>query len=147
MIKNLSFAWGKNQCILRNYLKEHEQKEYDSYFELFKKTIELVVNPYLKQIHEEEFDLDSLQECKTDDFQGSMVFIIANNYACNQHDFAATYVYYGSCSGCDTLLSISEYEEGRPNEEQVQSYMQLCLNMIQRCKYIWSQCDNEFDVQ
>ena len=147
MIKNLSFAWEKNQGILRNYLKEHEQKEYDSYFELFKKTIELVVNPYLFQIHEEEFDLDSLQECKTDDFQGSTAFIIAYNYACNQHDFVATYVYYGSCAGCDTLLSISEYDEGKPNEEQVKSYMQLCLNMIQRCKYIWSRHDNELDIQ
>lgn len=137
MIKNFSTAWGENQEILRNYLKKNRQEEYDSYSVLFKKTIELVVNPYLKQIGETVFDIDTIQECTTNDYQGTLALIMSQCNAYYKSDFVATYVDYGSCSGCDTLLSISQYGEEIPNEEQVREYLQLCLNMLQRCKYIW----------
>lgn len=42
--------------------------------------------------------------------------------------------YYGSCSGCDTLLSISQYDWGLPTDEKVEEYMTLCLHLVQRMK-------------
>ena len=52
--------------------------------------------------------------------------------------------YYGSCSGCDTLLGINEYEDGLPNEEQVKDYMTLCLHLIQKLKPL---TDTEFEIE
>ena len=49
-------------------------------------------------------------------------------------DYVYTNTYYGSCSGCDTLQAISGYDDGLPNEEQVKDYMQLALNLLQKCK-------------
>ena len=43
--------------------------------------------------------------------------------------------YYGSCSGCDTLMGIIEYDEDKyPSEQQVKKFMQLALNMVQKMK-------------
>ena len=41
-----------------------------------------------------------------------------------------------SCSGCDTLLSISEYGDGLPDDSQVNDYMDLCLHLLQKCHYM-----------
>ena len=38
-------------------------------------------------------------------------------------DYVYTNTYYGSCSGCDTLLAISHYNDGYPNDKQVEDYM------------------------
>lgn len=44
-------------------------------------------------------------------------------------------MYYGSCTACDTLLSINEYEEDIPSEQQVEDYMILCLHLLQSFHY------------
>lgn len=48
-------------------------------------------------------------------------------------DYLMTCVSYGSCSGCDTLLAISEYrsvEDEAPNEDDIDEYMDLCRHMV-----------------
>ena len=47
-----------------------------------------------------------------------------------------TYQDYGSCSGCDLLESIREYDGGLPTEEQVKEYMMLELHLLQRCRWM-----------
>lgn len=42
--------------------------------------------------------------------------------------------YYGSCSGCDTLLHIVEFMSGLPSKDDVDSLMKLCLHMVQRMR-------------
>lgn len=55
-------------------------------------------------------------------------------------DYLMTHTYYGSCSGCDTLLKIIDfYEEDYPNEEQVKQLMTLSLHLIQRMKPLCEQ--------
>ena len=46
-----------------------------------------------------------------------------------------THNYYGSCSGCDTLQCIQDYDLSKiPDEDQVKEYMQLSLHLLQHMK-------------
>jgi hypothetical protein len=51
-------------------------------------------------------------------------------------NYWATKVYYGSCSGCDTLQHILAYSEESFNEQQINDLMTLSLHMLQRMKEI-----------
>lgn len=50
------------------------------------------------------------------------------------NDYYFVKVGYGSCSGCDTLEGIRNYEDGNPTEEQVKDYMTLALHVVQGLK-------------
>lgn len=69
-------------------------------------------------------------------YQGTLIYLIVNDriYQPGVDDYYFTSVYYGSCSGCDTLEAIRVYESGTPNEEQLDQYMMLCLHLIQGMK-------------
>jgi len=47
-----------------------------------------------------------------------------------------TDTYYGSCSGCDTLQAISDYDDGRPSELQLKEYMALALHLVQKMRWL-----------
>lgn len=42
--------------------------------------------------------------------------------------------YYGSCSGCDTLMHITKYKEEPATDEQVKELMQLAFDMLRDFK-------------
>ena len=64
------------------------------------------------------------------DYQGTLLFVIAaKGYQPNK--YWATRVYYGSCSGCDTLEGISDYSGEPPTEAQINDYMSLALGIVQ----------------
>jgi hypothetical protein len=64
------------------------------------------------------------------DYQGTLVFVIAGNgYQPNNYWYIK--VYYGSCSGCDTLKGIRGYNDEPPTKEQVYDYMTLALHIVQ----------------
>ena len=140
MIKEFVDAWDKNKRNLENWFRETPQNEYDSYELLVKKLFELVINPYLeKNIFSERdvFNIDEMHIIDDGNYQGTQIFFIHSDvYQPSVGDYVYTNNYYGSCSGCDTLLGISMYEEGLPNEQQVKGYMSLCLNLLQECKYL-----------
>ena len=70
------------------------------------------------------------------DYQGTLLFIIAaKGYQPN--NYWAVKVYYGSCSGCDTLEAIRSYEDDPPTPEQVKDYMTLALHIVQGLKSLW----------
>lgn len=50
------------------------------------------------------------------------------------HRYWYVLVGYGSCSGCDTLEGIRNYDNTPPNENQVQEYWTLCLHVAQGLK-------------
>ena len=144
MIDELVKAWDKNKSNLEDYFKTTRQCEYDKYGELVKILFEKVINPYFEELTRDDdfeyhyfkirksFDLKHITEIDNGDYQGTLIYIIPlNTYQPSVHEHLCVYVYYGSCSGCDTLLGISNYDTGLPTEEQVREYMLLCLHMIQ----------------
>jgi hypothetical protein len=73
------------------------------------------------------------------DYQGTLLFLIpvAGYYP---EDYYYVKVYYGSCSGCDTLLGIMGYEKGKPNSQQLQDLFTLCLHIAQGMELL-GECD------
>ncbi len=130
MIKEFIEKWEKNKEELENYFRNTKQEEYNEYEKIIKKIIEIILNGNSKRVWSEEVSV-----IDDGDYQGTQIFIIhKETYQPNVNEYIYTSNYYGSCSGCDTLLRISGYEYGLPNEEQVKEYMLLALHLIQKIR-------------
>lgn len=136
MIQEFVEAWDANKENLKNYIASHNQGEYSNYARIVRMIFEQVINPYLKRPNHNKFNLDNIHEIDDGNYQGTLIYLIPyDTYQPSQWEYVITYVGYGSCSGCDALLAISGYESGRPTNEQVKNYMDLCLNILQHCKF------------
>lgn len=69
------------------------------------------------------------------DYQGTLLFVIADN-TYQPDTYWAVKIGYGSCSGCDTLQSIRNDEDGMPSDAQVKDYMTLALHIVQGLKEV-----------
>ena len=73
------------------------------------------------------------------DYQGTLLFIIAAS-GYQPDTYWATKIYYGSCSGCDTLQRIRDDNmdgwDKPPNTQQTDDYMTLALHIVQGMKEI-----------
>ena len=139
MIKEFVTAWDKHKDELREYIQTHDMGEYaDDYKDLVRILFEKVVNPEMEDSWDhDEFNLDDLKVLDYGNYQGTQVFILhEDTYQPDIDDYVYTHVYYGSCSGCDTLLGITRYDDILPNEQQVEDLMTLCLHLLQRCRWM-----------
>lgn len=124
MIQNLVNRFMEKQQDLEAILKSGHPSDYE---DLGKTVVSVITN--------EEDNLDSGRIHKIDDgdYQGTLVFIIgAKGYQPN--DYWYVQVFYGSCSGCDTLQSIRDWEDISPTDTQVMDYMSLALNIVQEIR-------------
>ena len=66
-------------------------------------------------------------------YQGTLLFMIPRNtYQPNEGDYLLTYVSYGSCSGCDTLMSIRRImDDENKRETVIKDFMTLSLHLIE----------------
>jgi hypothetical protein len=64
------------------------------------------------------------------DYQGTLVFIIPER-GYQPHDYWYARVWYGSCSGCDTLQDIAGYSGNTPTDAQADDYLTLALHIVQ----------------
>lgn len=137
MIKEFVEYWEKNKEKLEEYLRTHKQEEYSEYVDLVKLLFEHVINPEVDGWRYSKYDTENILGIDDGDYQGTLVFILhRDTYQPSVSDYVYTSVYYGSCSGCDTLLGISEYSDELPTEEQIKDYMMLCLHLLQNCVYM-----------
>lgn len=113
MIKEFCLAWERNKGKLEEYFRTTEQNEYDEYKTLVGLLFDIVINP---EFHN-KFDTKNILNIDDGDYQWTEIFILHKNvYQPDIKDYVYTNVYYGSCSGCDTLLSINDYRGGLPND-------------------------------
>jgi hypothetical protein len=140
MIKKFVNAWDENNGKLEEYIKTTNQYQYNSYDKLVRILFDKVINPYIKEQSEgytDTFDIDRIHVIDDGDYQGTQLFIIPlDTYQPCSYDYVWTCHDYGSCSGCDLLMSISGYDDGIPSDKQVDDYMKLFLNLLQSCDYI-----------
>jgi len=128
MKKEIVKMWDDNKESLRSHIKITPQKEYSDYENLLKLIVEVV-------LYDMDFDISKMVVIDNGDYQGTQIFIIPKNG--DQPDISEHYYthnQYGSCSGCDWIQSISNYEDEVPSEKQVNEYMELSLHLIQRFK-------------
>ena len=136
MIKEFIEKWNKYNKELKKYFKNTEQKKYSEYKDIIKSLFEIVINRD-EEFDCYKFDTENILVIDDGDYQGTQIFILhKDTYQPSIEEYVYTNTYYGSCSGCDTLLSISSYDDGLPTEEQVKDYMQLALHLLQRFKYM-----------
>ena len=134
MIQELVSQWEENKYKLEEYFKNTKQEEYSSYKQIVTKLFELCLP---KSDKYNKFDLSAMTVIDDGDYQGTQIFIIPKDtYQPSVSDYVITNTYYGSCSGCDTLLSISCYDEGLPTEDQVKEYMTIALHLVQKLKWL-----------
>lgn len=77
-----------------------------------------------------QMDATRIHEIDDGEYQGTLVYVIgAVGYQPSDYWYAR--IGYGSCSGCDTLQSISNYSSEKPDDGQIKDYMTLALHVVQ----------------
>lgn len=139
MVEQFVKAWDKNSNKLKEYIKTHIQSDYcNSYEQLVKLLFNIVINPEVDQCCDNIFDIDNMTVVDDGDYQGTLIFILHKEYyEPDVGDYVYTSVSYGSCSGCDTLQGIHQYDDDQlPSDTQVEDYMLLLLHLLQNCHYM-----------
>lgn len=134
MITEFIEKWDKYKNELEEYFKTNKQLEYSSYELIVKALFDIIIN----KDEEDKFDTENIAVIDDGDYQGTRIFILHKDwYQPSIEDYVYTNTYYGSCSGCDTLLAFQSWDlEELPNEEQIKEYMTLALHLLQKCKYM-----------
>jgi hypothetical protein len=147
MLKFCRDAWYENKDKLEAVIMMDTKLNSCDYSYLVELVIEYILNPSI-ETGWKKFDAKNITVIDNGDYQGTILFMIPRKtYQPNFNDYLLTYSYYGSCSGCDTLLSIQDWEDGVPTENQVKDYMALCkdlvCNIVKPYNYGWQE-EEEF---
>ncbi len=133
MIKDFVKAWDLNKNKLEEYIRTHKQKDYCGYKLLVKLLFDIVINPTMEDDWD-MFDTEYITVINDGNYQGTLIFVLhKDHYQPCVSDYVYTSVGYGSCSGCDTLQRIYDWDMDLPNEAQIKDYMTLLLHLLQRC--------------
>ena len=132
MIKKFVERWEERKTELEDLFK---RKHPENYHELVKSVIKILEE-------DSNFDGPSSEDTRELDFggcNGLLMYIIPEKGG-YPDAFWYLLVRYGSCSGCDTLKQIKNYEDPEfPNEQQVKDYMTLALHVVQGIKVLDSE--------
>jgi hypothetical protein len=144
MIKYCIEQWDKNQDKLKEVLKTDSNLNACDY----KYIVELIIKHILNG--DKQWDYYDITEIGNGDYEGTLLYMIhENGYQPCEFDYLMTYIGYGSCSGCDVLLSIQNDREEKITDIQVDGFMKLCrdliVNMIKPYNYGWRE-EPEFAV-
>ena len=136
MIKEFVEKWNKYKNDLEEFFRNTEQEKYSSYEEIVRILFDEVINK--GDDEDDTFDTKNICVIDDGDYQGTQIFILhKDTYQPGIEDYVYTNTYYGSCSGCDTLLGISSYDGGLPDKQQIKEYMTLALHLLQKCEYMY----------
>jgi hypothetical protein len=134
MLKVLYKKWEKNREALKTAISRIPNVSQLEYEDLVKLTFSTIYNdgddtdiPYGLQ----RLDCEQITRIDNGDYQGTLLFLIPfDTYQPSESEYLMTYVGYGSCSGCDTLLSIIDWGDKSPNESQVSDLLALCKDIV-----------------
>lgn len=131
MIAEFVKAWEENKHLLR---QEFEKAHPEEYIDIVRGVIKIIT----KEEHGHDLDPNRIHQIDDGEYQGTLVFVIAAT-GYQPWDYWYVKVSYGSCSGCDTLMSIQDgfnwgEDNRKPNKQQVDDYMTLALHILQGLK-------------
>lgn len=131
MIRILKYKWDKNKDKLREAIKKIQDMSDLSYEKLVKLTFDNIFNIDGGAKYDFTLNTDKITVIDDGDYQGTQLFMIPfDRYQPDCYEYLMTYVWYGSCSGCDTLLGIVNYCDDSPTDEQVEDLMTLCRDLV-----------------
>lgn len=145
MIEYCKKQWNANKEKLEAVLRDDPHLNSCDYMYLLKLTVENILNTGI-----DTFSVENITEVDNGNYQGTLLFLIPYN-CCSpmENEYLMTFISYGSCSCCDTLMGIQDYGEKPPTEGQVKEYMMLCkdmiMNMIKPYNYGW-RYDKKYEI-
>jgi hypothetical protein len=124
MLKFCVEQWDKNKNLLRDDIEfDKEFYKYCYYKDLVSKIVEIIFNTD----NEKKCDIENITCVDNGDYQGVQLFLIPRDcYQPTETEYLMTYVNYGSCSGCDTLLYAQSSDDTLVND-----IMTLSLHIVQ----------------
>ena len=125
MLKYCVDQWGKNK---ENLYQAFNDCDIYSDYEEFARIIIRSIFP--------EWDNYDVIIIKQGDYTGDVIFFISADAEGSKNDIFLSYLRYGSCSVCDTLMRAAE------NEERVEGQMRIALHFIQNMKHPFSNSYN-----
>lgn len=133
MIKFALRKWNENKDALEQHIRKDRKLNTCDYEYLVKLVVRYIFNGGVEE-WEEKWNENQITVVDNGDYQGTQLFLIPKDrYQPGENDYLMTFVGYGSCSGCDTLMAIQDYlEEAEPTEQQVPDYMTLCRDLVTR---------------
>lgn len=146
MIKIMKEMWDKNRDKLKEELMSLDNIEYLNYKDIVKITFDKIYNAENLSWHK-FLNLNNIHEINDGDYQGTLIYLIPfDTYQPDEKDYLMTFIWYGSCSVCDTLQSIQSLDS---KEQQVEDLMTLCkdivCNTIKPYNYGWRHYE-KFDI-
>ena len=150
MIKYCMKKWDENKDKLEAALRSGTTWNGCCYFDLVKLVVNQILNNGSDDYDAYKWSADQITEIDDGDYQGTLIYVIPlSTYQPSESEYLMTYVWYGSCSGCDTLLAIQNYDDGsKLDDSQVRDFMALCKdivsNMIKPYNTGW-RASEEFD--
>ena len=132
MIQEFVQIWDKYKGEIEDQFREDHPGSYGD-------IVEAVITMLHKHSENEYCKPDPKKIHLIDDgyYQGTLLFVIPED-GYQPHEYWYVRVWYGSCSGCDTLERIRSegwYDENEAvKEKQVKEYMMLALNVLQELK-------------
>ena len=112
------FEEHKNE--LKLYFENNNQEEYSEWNDFIRKVINITLPT---------FELVKYKERGS--YQGEIEYSILKDNKLYEGE-----TYYGSCSMCDSLIAISNYDNEKPTKKQVSAYMLLALELIEQLKEV-----------
>lgn len=133
MIKFALRKWNENQDALEQHIRKDRKLSTCEYEYLVKLVVRYIFNGGAEE-WEEKWNENQIIVVDNGDYQGTQLFLIPKDrYQPGENDYLMTFVDYGSCSVCDTLMAIQDYlEKAEPTEQQVSDYMTLCRDLVTR---------------
>lgn len=133
MIKEFIFPWWENKDNMERYFRSIQKIESLEYKDIVKALVENVLNVDAgEKYYKISTDIHVIDD---GDWQGTQIFIVHNDtYQPDLKDYFFANNYYGSCSGCDTLMSITKYSDEPATEEQIKELMTLAFDLLRSFK-------------
>ena len=131
MIEEFTKAWFANLHKMREKFTAKHPKDYKEIVCSVVEMLSLSDGGYSW----EKPDPERIHEIDDGDYQGTLVYVIAaQGYQPSQYWYLK--IAYGTCSVCDTLKRINDFDSDSPNDDQVSQYMTLALHIIQGLREI-----------
>lgn len=136
MIQTFIEAWHKNKHQLRLWLENDVDVRNGEfrYVDIVKAVFERVINPGAVYT----YDTRSIHIIDDGNYQGTQIYLIPlDTYQPTASEYVVTYNWYGSCSGCDTLLRLQCHDK----ETCIEGIMTLALHMVERMKPLYEETE------